>query len=132
MLKERKEKDNKYNAEHFVLDVNGIHPQQIPSFYNSKKEWWKARDGYVENPKHKSQAQMKQDNKLWSRNDQMLLADFTDEEAPKDPFRAYSKQLKSKEKLSEKPNNIKNVKHVRKVKRTRCGSTRWSEKEGKV
>lgn len=88
MLKERKTRENSYNDKHFEMKLNGIHGAELPSFYQTNKEWWKVRDGYKQNPKNASHCQLVQDNKFWSRNDMILLADFTTEEGPQDSFKA--------------------------------------------
>ena len=49
-------------------------------------------------------------NKFWSRNDPILLADFSNEEAPKDAFKVHFKIENKKNNISEKPNNEKWIK----------------------
>lgn len=119
MLKERTEFNNSYNAEHFKLKMLGVHGGELPSFYQTNKEWWKQRKGYVENPNNISHCQVQQDNKFWSRNDPVLISDFTAEPAPQDAFKVHFKIESKKENFAEKPNHDKRVKVNENVKKTR-------------
>ena len=103
MVDERKKKEDKYNSDHFQLKIKGMHGGDLPSFYKTKKEWWKWQKFYVENPENKSQSLLIQDRK-WARNDDILLADFNTEEAPKDAFKVHLGNRKKIDKVSEKPN----------------------------
>lgn len=49
---------------------------------------------------------MKQDNKFWARNDEMLLADTKFESGPMDPFKTISAAKEKKNNVIEKINNI--------------------------
>ena len=131
MIKNRKDKENEYNKQHFKLKMIGVHGQDLPTFAQTNKEWWKLRDGYKSNPKNISHWQLQQDNQFWSRNDQILLADFTGEEAPLDAFKVHFKVENKKDHISEKPNHDKWVKINKNVKRAKSNSMRWSEKEGR-
>jgi len=57
-LKEiRRLKQNEYNLKTFADHPKGVHGHELPKFSSNEntKEFWKLQDGYVENPKHKSQ-----------------------------------------------------------------------------
>lgn len=107
MLIERKNKEKEYNEKNFRLKIIGVNGDKIPSYYKTNKDWWKLRQDYVEQPANTSQRQLQQDNKFWSRNDPILLADFSNEEAPKDAFKVHFKIENKKNNISEKPNNEK-------------------------
>lgn len=131
MNKERTEKENKYNEDNFKLKILGIHGGDLPQFHRTNKEWWKLRDGYVENAANNSHHQIVQDNKIWSKNDLMLLADFSSEEAPKDPHKVFVKSVKRKDKYSEKPNHQKRIKINKNTRSGPSNAMRWSEQEGR-
>jgi hypothetical protein len=131
MDKERTDKENKYNEQHFKLKILGVHGGDLPQFHQTNKEWWKLRDNYVENPINNSHHQVVQDNKFWSRNDLMLLADFSSGEAPKDPHKVLIKSIIKKGKCSEKPNHQKRFKINKNIKNGPSNAIRWSEQEGR-
>lgn len=130
MIKDRNDRENSYNAEHFQMKLTGIHNEEPPKFYKTNKEWWKIRDGYVEQPKNVSHHLLQQENKFWSRNDMVLLADFSTEEAPQQPFKDFKQSQRKKEKITEKPNNYKDFKMTKNVKKSKGDNTRWSAKQG--
>lgn len=83
MVEKRKKILGEYNKTHFKLKIKGVNGEDISLFHNGHKEWWKNKNSYIENPKCISQGQLLEDKKLHCRNESMLLADFTVEEAPK-------------------------------------------------
>ena len=72
---ERRKKDNEYNLKTFADHPVGVHGQPIPKFSESadKKEFWKLQDGYVENPKHISQAEYLEGIKFWKKPEILIL-----------------------------------------------------------
>jgi hypothetical protein len=131
MQKNRKDKENEYNHQHFKLKIKGVHGGDIPLFQQTNKEWWKLRDGYNSNPRNTSQIQLHQDNKFWSRNDAILLADFSTEEAPLNAFKQHFKVESKKHNIAAKPTEDKSFKSAKHVKKTKSNSIRWSDKEGR-
>jgi hypothetical protein len=110
MLIDRKNKENDYNQNNFTLKIIGVNGDKIPMYYKTNKEWWKLRQDYTEKPANTSQRQLQQDNKFWSRNDPIYLADFSNEEAPKDPNKVHFKIEDKSHVIAEKPNHEKCVK----------------------
>jgi hypothetical protein len=104
MVKNRLEKRNQYNDANFKL----------------------------KNPTNKSHHQVVQDNKLCSRNDLMLLADYSTCEGPSDQLKVFVKSNNKKERYTEKPNHTKRIKVNRNVRNYNSNAMRWSEQEGRV
>lgn len=131
MINNRRNKENEYNQQHFRLKIKGVHGGEIPLFQQTNKEWWKLRDSYKVNPRNTSHIQLQQDNKFWSRNDPILLADFSSEEGPLDAFKVHFKVESKKHNIASKPTDNKWFKTNKNVKKTKSNSIRWSDKEGK-
>ena len=116
MLIDRRNKENEYNEKYFKQKGRGASGEDLPSYYKTNKEWWKLKSNYVDEPANISQWKLKQDNKFWSRNDPILLADFTSEEAPLDVFKVHFKVENKKVHIAEKPNNGKWIKINKNIK----------------
>ena len=76
------------NVNKFGEQTIGIHGQELPKYteMDDSKEWWK----FVQNkepPKVQSRVLLKQNQKYWATNDEMLLADKSFEMAPIDVFK---------------------------------------------
>ncbi|CAI2363543.1 unnamed protein product [Moneuplotes crassus] len=132
LIQNRTNRENEYNQKHFKLKVLGVNGPDIPSFYKTNKEWWKKRKEYVENPRNKSQAQMLQNNKLGSRNEMIVLADFSINEAPQQSFKEHVVMKKKKDGIADKPNANKNIVKTKSRKKHKSNYLRWSEKQGKI
>jgi hypothetical protein len=132
MVKNRTEKGNQYNDENFKLKILGVHGGDLPQFHQTNQEWWKIKENYVENPTNKSHHQVVQDNKLCSRNDLMLLADYSINEGPPDQLKVFVKGKQKKDRYTEKPNNTKRIKVNRNVRNYNSNAMRWSEQEGRA
>lgn len=118
MTKEMMEEDRKkrmleYNMKVFGNVSIGIHGRELPKFNDASdkktcnKEWWQKQNSYRENPKFQSLKMMKQSNKFWAKNDDILLADIGEEEAPKDTFKTTYEKREYKNQIADKPNQIK-------------------------
>ncbi|CAI2363551.1 unnamed protein product [Moneuplotes crassus] len=132
MVPHRTDRENVYNKKHFKPTFQGVNGPDIPSFYQHQKEWWKCSKEYVESPVITSQAKLKQNAKLGGPCDNILLADYSVEEAPQQAFKDHIVMRKSKKEVTEKPNANRNVKKTKKGKRQRSNYIRWSDKQGKI
>lgn len=43
MLQERRKTENEYNAAHFKLKPSKMHRGELPTFFETQKEWWKLK-----------------------------------------------------------------------------------------
>lgn len=132
MVQQRTIRENEYNKNNFKQKIQGVNGPNIPSFYKTDKMWWKKKDRYIQNPKNISQGKVLQDNKLCSRNDMILLADFSTNEAPQQPFKEHLVMKNKKDQVTEKPNANKNFKKIKNAKRHKGDYIRWSEKQGRI
>lgn len=75
------------NTQKFGEQTIGIHGQELPLYMKSEdsKRWWKFFP--QGDPKVDSLYLMKQENKYWAKNDEMLLGDVKEEGGPQDPFK---------------------------------------------
>ena len=92
-LKEiRRLKQNEYNLKTFADHPKGVHGHELPKFSSNEntKEFWKLQDGYVENPKHKSQFEYLQEIKYWKKPEELLLSEHREYVEPKYDKRAYT------------------------------------------
>ena len=66
----------------------GVHGMELPKFSHDEeaKHWWKYQP-HEANPKFQSRVQLKQAQKFWAKNDEMLLADKKCDEGPQDHFK---------------------------------------------
>ena len=107
-LKEiRRIKQNEYNLKTFADHPKGVHGHELPKFSANEntKEFWKLQDGYVENPKHKSQFEYLQEIKYWKKPEELLLSEHREYEEPKEIKRAFTMPSK-KEELTPNINKI--------------------------
>ena len=133
MLKDRKKAGEKYNKSHFKHKIEGVHGGDLPLFYKSHKEWWKNKKNYIENPWNTSQAKLLQDKKLHSRNDLMLLSDFTTKEAPQNSFKVFTKTIVKGDNIPTKPNEVKiKYKSRHQKKGRKMNYIRWSDQQGRI
>ena len=59
----------------------------LPKYIENKNvKWWKG-SSFVESPSMKSHHLLLESRKYWAKNDDLLLADFQDAEAPIDKFK---------------------------------------------
>ena len=65
------------NVNKFGEQTIGIHGQELPKFsqFDNSKEWWRYAISGKEPPKVQSRVLLKQNQKYWATNDDMLLAD---------------------------------------------------------
>jgi hypothetical protein len=92
-LKEiRRIKQNEYNLKTFAEHPKGVHGHELPKFSANEntKEFWKFQDGYVENPKHKSQFEYLQEIKYWKKPEELLLNEHRDYVEPKQTKRSFT------------------------------------------
>ena len=107
-LKEiRRIKQNEYNLKTFADHPKGVHGHELPKFSANEntKEFWKLQDGYVENPKHKSQFEYLQEIKYWKKPEELLLSEHREYVEPKQIKRAITVPNK-KEELTPNINKI--------------------------
>ena len=77
LKEQRRLKQNEYNLKTFADHPKGVHGHELPKFSANEntKEFWKFQDGYVENPKHKSQFEYLQEIKYWKKPEELLLSE---------------------------------------------------------
>ena len=97
-----------YNLKTFGRVAIGVHGKELPKFSEEEpsKQWWKLKKGFNSNPKYQSSKLLKQEQKFWSKNDQMYLADTKDEPAPVDPFKTMHFTKTKKNDIVEKVNQV--------------------------
>jgi hypothetical protein len=84
----------------------------LPKFSENEdfKEFWKYNEGYVENPEINSNIKLKEGNKYWKKQEELLLNEHQDvilEPIDKDRKRVYKKE---KEDLIIKINKLNHFK----------------------
>ena len=92
-LKEmRRIKQNEYNLKTFADHPKGVHGHELPKFSANEntKEFWKLQDGYVENPKHKSQFEYLQEIKYWKKPEELLLSEHREYVEPTQIKRTFT------------------------------------------
>ena len=108
-LKEQRRLElNKYSLKTFAHRPRGVHGHELPKFSTSEntKEFWKLREGYVENPKHKSQLEYLQEIKYWKKPEELLLSEHRDYIEPKREKRAFTLPNKVKDDITPNINQI--------------------------
>ena len=108
-LKEQRRLElNKYNLKTFAHRPRGVHGHELPKFSANEntKEFWKLREGYVENPKHKSQLEYLQEIKYWKKPEELLLSEHRDYIEPKREKRAFTLPNKVKDEITPNINQI--------------------------
>ena len=108
-LKEQRRLElNKYNLKTFAHRPRGVHGHELPKFSANEntKEFWKLREGYVENPKHKSQLEYLQEIKYWKKPEELLLSEHRDYIEPKREKRAFTLPNKIKDDITPNINKI--------------------------
>jgi len=112
-LKEKRRKENlDYNLKTFSKQTIGVHGHELPKFSENEdfKEFWKYNEGYVENPEINSNIKLKEGNKYWKKQEELLLNEHQDvilEPIDKDRKRVYKKE---KEDLIIKINKLNHFK----------------------
>ena len=107
-LKEiRRLKQNEYNLKTFAEHPKGVHGHELPKFSANEntKEFWKLQDGYVENPKHKSQFEYLQEIKYWKKPEELLLSEHREYVEPK----PVKKSLTTTHKKTELAQNVNRI-----------------------
>ena len=99
---------HKYNLKTFAEHPKGVHGHELPKFSTSEKtkEFWKLREGYVENPKHKSQLEYLEEIKYWKKPEELLLNEHRDYIEPKGEKRAFTLPNKIKDEITPNINHI--------------------------
>lgn len=105
---ERKKEMIDYNMKTFGKVSIGVHGKELPKFSqdHTVKEWWKLKQGYVEQPEKISQKEMAMEKKYWANRDEMLLADTKSEPGPIDPFKTIHVKQEVKENILDKVTHI--------------------------
>ena len=108
LKEQRRLKLNEYNLKTFSEHPKGVHGQELPKFssHENTKEFWKLREGYVENPKHQSQLEYLQGIKYWKKPEELLLNEHRDYIEPKGQKRAVTLPNKRKEEITPSVNHI--------------------------
>jgi hypothetical protein len=110
-LKEKRRKENfDDNLNKFSRRHIGVHGHELPKFSESEenKEFWKHRDGYVDNPKFNSQVEYKELNKFWKNPEGMLIDEHKDYIEP--VGKKLPKVIEKREELIIKVNTLNHFK----------------------
>ncbi|MCQ2820963.1 MAG: hypothetical protein MJ252_27205 [archaeon] len=86
-IKEKRKKETlEYNTKHFSVHPLGVHGHELPKFSENEgtKEFWKLRDGYLENPKFNSQVEFLEDIKYWKKREDLYINEHKDYDPEKD------------------------------------------------
>lgn len=108
-LKEQRKKEIfDYNLKHFSQHAIGVHGQELPKFseHEDKKEFWKLKEGYVENPKFQSQVDLLENYKYWKKPEDLLLSEHKDEIPKPDNFKRETVLPEKKDDLIIKVNQV--------------------------
>ena len=99
LKEQRRMKLNEYNLKTFSEHPKGVHGHELPKFSKNEntKEFWKLREGFVENPKHSSQLEYLQGIKYWKKPEELLLDEHRDYIEPKREKRAITLPNKIKD-----------------------------------
>jgi hypothetical protein len=70
-----------YNMKTFSQQTIGVHGHELPKFAECEemKDYWKFRDGYVENPPINSHVLYKEHVKYWKKPEELLINEHQDE-----------------------------------------------------
>ena len=107
LKEQRRLKQNEYNLKTFADHPKGVHGHELPKFSANEntKEFWKLQDGYVENPKHKSQFEYLQEIKYWKKPEELLLSEHREYVEPKPIKKSFTSHSR-KEDLTPNINKI--------------------------
>ncbi len=117
-IKEQRRKEtNEYNIKTFSKQTIGVHGHELPKFSESEKmkEWWKFKDGYVENPKCQSWTEFTEAIKYFKPPGEDLLLNEHREEEPNwvDPFKRVHVPLPKENKDDKLIIKINNLNHFK-------------------
>ena len=101
------------NVNKFGEQTIGIHGQELPKYSQNEdsKEWWKYANSLKEPPKVQSRVLLKQNQKFWATNDEMLLADKSYDMAPIDIFKQTHVPKAGEKLVPDKPNSLTHCKN---------------------
>ncbi len=108
-IKEERRKQNvDYHMKTFSNQTIGVHGHELPKFAETEefKEFWKHREGWVENPKYISQVELLEDNKFWKKREEMKIKDHTDEIPEIDEFKKLHIPKEKEKEVVIKVNNL--------------------------
>ena len=99
------------NTSKFGNVTVGIHGQELPQYAQTldSKQWWKYERMGKDDPKVQSRLRMKQNQQYWAKNDEVLLADMSHDQAPQDTFKQI---FVAKAGIKPIPNKINLAQHV--------------------
>lgn len=105
---QRRNRLNNYNLKTFSDHPKGVHGHELPKFSTSEntKEFWKLREGYVENPKHSSQLEYLEEIKYWKKPEELLLNEHREYIEPKKEKRSITLPNKKKDDITPSVNKI--------------------------
>lgn len=94
----------------FEMNQKSTKKTSYPKYSENKHvKWWKTGKSFVETPDVNSHHMLLQDKKAWAKNDELLLADFSEESAPIDDFKKRTSRLpkKNQRAVTAKPSEVK-------------------------
>lgn len=113
-LKEGRRKENvDYNMKVFSKQTIGVHGHELPKFADSEqyKEFWKFREGWVENPNYQSQVELLENQKFWKKNEDLKIKDHTEDIPDIDDFKKEYFPMNKKGEIILKVNGLNHFKN---------------------
>lgn len=112
-VKEQRRKDTvEYNMKTFSKQTIGVHGHELPKFSENEEmvQYWKNKEGYIEEPDVNSHILLKEKIKYWKKPEELLLSDHIPSVSKPDPFKKVHKPKEKKDDLIIKVNNLNHFK----------------------
>ena len=122
------------NVGKFGEQTIGIHGQELPKYTatNESKEWWKYATQGKDAPAVQSRLLLKQNQKYWATNDNMLISDTLETAGPQDFFKQTHVPKMGEKLVPDKPTNLvhcsdEQLLSIPEVKRGHKVQSKWSK-----
>jgi len=112
-IKEKRRNETvEYNMKTFSKQTIGVHGHELPKFSDNVEanEYWRNKDGYVENPDVNSHCLLKEKIKYWKKPEDLLLSDHILSPSKPDAFKKNYKAKDKKHDLIIKVNKLNHYK----------------------
>ena len=80
----------------------------MPKFSGDEKtkQWWRFKETFTDEPEYVSAIELKENQKIWAKNDDLKLADINSAGAPLDPFKTSHIQQPKKDEVAPKIHTV--------------------------
>jgi hypothetical protein len=102
----RKKENLEFNIKNFSKQTIGVHGHELPKFAENNPEWWKTKEGYIENPEINSACVLREKIKYWKKTEELLINEHEDKIATPDQFKKIKVLREKKDDLIIKVNNL--------------------------